>query len=140
MACRTLSGVQECPNPRGLRCDLARLGRTTGTDRPNGCISDRGLAPRQIIVERIGQLTTYIIGGAVAFFGRFADAQDRSEAAGPNTAQLGPYIGIPLTAEPAPRAMPHQHDRRPRLAQQADRKSTRLNPSHKCADRMPSFA
>src|SRR3546814_15375555 len=102
MALRAISAVQECPNHRVHRCDLARLGRTTGTDRPNGFISDRELAPRRIIVERIGQLTTYIIGGAVAFFGRFADAQDRSEAAGPNTAQLGPYIGIPLTAEPAP--------------------------------------
>src|SRR3546814_8035544 len=79
MALRAISAVQECPNHRVHRCDLARLGRTTGTDRPNGFISDRELAPRRIIVERIGQLTTYIIGGAVAFFGRFADAQDRSD-------------------------------------------------------------
>src|SRR3546814_16075034 len=126
MALRAISAVQECPNHRVHRCDLARLGRTTGTDRPNGFISDRELAPRRIIVERIGQLTTYIIGGAVAFFGRFADAQDRSEAAGPNPAQLGPYIGIPLTAEPAPTAMPPQPDRPPRLDRKIVVEGTRV--------------
>src|SRR3546814_16417117 len=109
LALRAISAVQECPNHRVHRCDLARLGRTTGDDRPNGFIRDRELDPRRINRQRIGQLPKYIIGSANAFCARFADAQHRWAAAGRNTAPHGPELASTPTAKPAPATRPTSH-------------------------------